>query len=723
MADPSRQSTTPPRSAWFRLCQWLWNQRGFLWGTVIIGVALNLFASWLITPLGTTFSQTPLGTLLGHPLLFALGGVSLLGLTGILWHINRRYPAPPQQEGSTRPLTQQQNRQTVIDRLCMEYDKQLKDMLQDDGMMKLGLHERTDVISSSAQMINPRTDIPPETTPLPSGTTICGVYDNAGQRLLILGAPGTGKTTLLLDLAQKLLERAQSDPILPIPVILNLSSWASKKPPLISWLIDQIFLAYDLSSPTSRALLEQDQWLLLLDGLDEVETSARSACIKVINQYQKEHRVHLVVCSRSHEYLTQQDRLVVFRAVEIQPLQSEEVTKYLKDIGKPTATVRRARALHNNPVLEQLLTTPLMLSVVIRAYRGKAVKDLHGSVDDQQRQIFTCYVERMLERGSAKSGFMPKQTLHWLTCLAKQMQQTYLAEFYVEQIQPTWLPTQQAQRLYQVVVWLGVGFVAALLLNLANLLTDGIFYHRSYDLLALLRNFPFYLVIGLFIAIPSAIRGEIEPIEVLRWNWGPPKEELNELWKFLWGRKWSFLFFFLLPLVVIIGGVNWTVLGRVYMGFLESFLWMLLLVLVPTLFIAMMLGLRKEKLEKKHRTSPNQGIWRSAWNSLVIGLIYGPTIGLLLGLLSRAVIREGGAFGNFVIGFETGLIIGLFIGLFSGGTAFLKHFILRLILWCRSVMPWRYARFLEEAHERILLQRVGGGYRFVPLFQDYFASL
>ncbi len=38
-------------------------------------------------------------------------------------------------------------------------------------------------------------------------------------------------------------------------------------------------------------------------------------------------------------------------------------------------------------------------------------------------------------------------------------------------------------------------------------------------------------------------------------------------------------------------------------------------------------------------------------------------------------------------------------------------------------MPWHYVRFLDEATERILLYRVGGGYRFIhPLFQEYFAS-
>jgi hypothetical protein len=47
----------------------------------------------------------------------------------------------------------------------------------------------------------------------------------------------------------------------------------------------------------------------------------------------------------------------------------------------------------------------------------------------------------------------------------------------------------------------------------------------------------------------------------------------------------------------------------------------------------------------------------------------------------------------------------------------------RPLLWQSGVMPWRYVRFLEDAYERILLQHVGGGYRFIhPLFQEYFAT-
>ena len=38
--------------------------------------------------------------------------------------------------------------------------------------------------------------------------------------------------------------------------------------------------------------------------------------------------------------------------------------------------------------------------------------------------------------------------------------------------------------------------------------------------------------------------------------------------------------------------------------------------------------------------------------------------------------------------------------------------------------PWHAIALLEEATNCILLQRVGGGYRFIhPLVQEYFASL
>ena len=116
---------------------------------------------------------------------------------------------------------------------------------------------------------------------------------------------------------------------------------------------------------------------------------------------------------------------------------------------------------------------------------------------------------------------------------------------------------------------------------------------------------------------------------------------------------------------------------------------------------------------------------------LVGGLVGGLVFWLIFGLVGGGLIRSGLVAELFFVllfglnsGLSFGLVVGLVVGLVRGGLAYLQHYCLRFLLYRRRAMPWRYVRFLEEATERILLQRVGGGYRFIhPLFQDYFASL
>ncbi len=72
--------------------------------------------------------------------------------------------------------------------------------------------------------------------PLPPGTTVADVFEEHGEALLILGDPGTGKTTLLLELLSQLLLRAEEDVAEPIPVVFNLSSWARRRQSIAKWL-------------------------------------------------------------------------------------------------------------------------------------------------------------------------------------------------------------------------------------------------------------------------------------------------------------------------------------------------------------------------------------------------------------------------------------------------------------------------------------------------------
>jgi hypothetical protein len=60
----------------------------------------------------------------------------------------------------------------------------------------------------------------------------------------------------------------------------------------------------------------------------------------------------------------------------------------------------------------------------------------------------------------------------------------------------------------------------------------------------------------------------------------------------------------------------------------------------------------------------------------------------------------------------------------SGGFTYLKHYILRFLLWCNDYAPLNYIRFLDYAAERVFLHKVGGGYIFTHrLLMEYFATL
>src|SRR5512135_1264496 len=226
------------------------------------------------------------------------------------------------------PAVQEQNRVRFLKRLRCRYEEQWEQSLEGAGLL-IGLASKPDAVLQHTGALFPSPQQPAR--PLPPGTSIAQVYEQAGQELLILGEPGTGKSTLLLDLARRLVERAQHDASQPLPVIISLSSWAVKQQSLTTWLSEQVSQLYNVPRRLSYAWVQTDQLLLLLDGLDEVPQEARTACLEAITAYRKEHLVPLALCSRRFEYeeIPRQQRLLMPSAVVIQPLAQEQVEAYL----------------------------------------------------------------------------------------------------------------------------------------------------------------------------------------------------------------------------------------------------------------------------------------------------------------------------------------------------------------------------------------------------------
>jgi len=345
-------------------------------------------------------------------------------------------------------------------------DGVLEHSLHSAALIALGLEARPQAVVRPWDLAVQQEGVAAQ--PLTPGTSIIEVFDEQVGELLILGAPGAGKTTLLLELARVLLDRADENAGMPIPVVFNLSSWAAKRPPLAAWLVDELNGQYDVPRALAQEWIANDQVLPLLDGLDEVPATERAACVEMINAYRIEHGlVNMVVCSRLADYEALSRRLKLQSAVLVQPLTPAQIDAYLAAAGDQLAGLREA--LTQDATLRELAETPLMLSVLMLAYQGQpaATLTMPATIEEQRDRVFSAYVTRMFQRRGRALPYTPNQTIGWLAWLARSLQQQQQSIFHLERLQPDWLASP-LRRWYQPLVLIALVASTALFLGIAG---------------------------------------------------------------------------------------------------------------------------------------------------------------------------------------------------------------------------------------------------------------
>lgn len=350
----------------------------------------------------------------------------------------------------------------------------LKQSLQGGSFISLALDERQDAVAT-AWPRSPQSSPHRKDAREDARTPIVEIYDQAGGELLILGEAGSGKTTLLLELARHLLERAEQDEAAPVPVVFMLASWAEKQLPLDQWLVEDLYDKYQVPRPLGETWVRNEMLLPLLDGLDEVAAPARSACVTAINTYKKQHGLSaLVVGSRLTEYLLFPPRVLLHNAVVLRPLTTQQIEEYLH--GENLAVI--SQMLRDDLVLQRLVTTPLMLTIIARTYRDKSPEDLllMQSPTERYQRILGTYVEQMLRRHSSKQEYPPQQVLGWLAHLARRTQRAGQRVFYIEHMQPDWIDQGKWSNIYR---WLAVFLPGMIIGALTGVLSNVLLFHAG----------------------------------------------------------------------------------------------------------------------------------------------------------------------------------------------------------------------------------------------------
>lgn len=538
--------------------------------------------------------------------------------------------------------------------------------------------------------------------PLPLGTPITDVYDEANGTLLIMGEPGAGKTTTLLQLVSALLQRAELEEAQPIPVVFGLASWQEGQG-LGAWMVGELANNYEVPRTLGQRWLADGTLLPLLDGLDEVDAARREACAQAINDFrQKRPSLATVVTCRSQDYQALATDLLLARAVVLQPLSPAQIDQYLAGVGKRLAGLRAA--LQNDATLRELAQSPLMLSIMTLAYyRMPAdVAITLGDREGSRKLLFDVYVERMARYRGGEQLYDPQDTIRWLGWLARQMAAHNQTMFFLENVQPDWLPRPQIRPFAD-----KLRFTVGGLFLLIGLLAGGVG--------ALLAGWPALAAGAAFGALTGALTtfGSLWPLRTpVRWR------RIETVETIAWSWPWALL------------GSALGILGGLLLGGLLSLLlpgppWML----VCAVLLASLLVLENALLpnEMKMRTEPGQGIARSRRNGRFVA---GVTLVVVLALFGGALLLgrwlqidlDGAALLPYALG--TAVYLAFAGGLRSGGLAAWQHRRLLACLHAQGALPPDPVAFLNYAAERNLLRKVGGGYIFVhALLLDYFRQL
>ncbi|MCC8249478.1 NACHT domain-containing protein [Saccharothrix luteola] len=198
-------------------------------------------------------------------------------------------------------------------------------------------------------------------------------------RLVVLGEPGSGKTTFAMLMVQQLLVDLRERQA--VPVLLSVASWDPVRERPAEWLLRRITEEYPgLHVTHGRAAVERlvrDRRVLpVLDGLDELPAPVRGRALAALHKGFGE----VIVTSRAAEYAAAVAGGEVLRSAAVlraAPLTPSAVVAHLRTAVTPGRSPAWRPVLdeveaHPEGDLAAALSTPLMVWLARRVHRSPA---------------------------------------------------------------------------------------------------------------------------------------------------------------------------------------------------------------------------------------------------------------------------------------------------------------------------------------------------------------
>lgn len=263
---------------------------------------------------------------------------------------------------------------------------------------------------------------------------------SATGSFLLLGDPGSGKTTTLKRLTLAMFDEISSDAVadlaLPIVLVCREIDWRSASlPELVAERcgVDLGRLRSDLQAPKSERigltgeLMDRAKCLLIVDGLDEVAPKYRSMLLADLERLNRVLAVARIVCSsRSGN----EPHLEGFLTLELLPLTAHQRAEIVSlRLGEESGFFER---LGQSGIDSELMDRPLFLNHLVRVFEATGAvaarpSDLYGQL--VRLMIHEWDEQRRVHRRSAIKGLDAITVEALLSEIAFQLTSAGLALF------------------------------------------------------------------------------------------------------------------------------------------------------------------------------------------------------------------------------------------------------------------------------------------------------
>jgi hypothetical protein len=565
-----------------------------------------------------------------------------------------------------------------------------------------GLAQRADLLdvrwSATELDVSDRPD-----APAGRSDAVVGAFERQPHhRMVLIGDPGSGKSTVAMLLTIGLLDRYVDG---AVPVLLPLSTWNPDVEDVRTWMTRRLYEDHPAlrntelyGSYTADLLVEQRRVFPILDGFDEIPAHQRAEAMERINRAFPANGPLVLTC-RIEEFagtVAQTGPIPKADVVELHPLDHEEVAAYLRAGADPvTAAWWEPIFLHLRTEprgrLAEVLSTPLMAWLASTVYGtgnpgGVEPSELldrtrfpdHKSIEDHlvDSLITGVFGNRDAAHHVRASQAWPRpKARKWLGFLAHEMRERGIREL-------AWWELRRS---------VGKAWLALLgALVLGSIGGFGVGWLMAYASTPKLAP-----ITGLAAGVVVAIAALTASTKTFRERTARPR---LGVWRSL------------LVTSAVIGTAIGLAFGALY-GTEAG--------LVVGLGLAVATALRFALASSAELTQPSGPQWTmsrdriAVWTgSLVLGVVFGAAAAMVFGANQTGMVG---------LGLSSGLMLG-----FALAVLHLRWWwftVARIWLATRGKLPWELMMFLEDARKLGVLRQAGACYQFRhALVQDRLAD-